>query len=113
MVDKPASIPVTSNSSFFFLSLFSMNSNHDLCFELIRGFSGLATSPGGKGADQSIKLPLRFLLWRSFAWSPVGAPGTFFFSLPILTGKKNISSPQHIMTCTQYVRSCARERDQT
>ncbi len=52
----------TSNSSFFFLSLFSMNSNHDLWPELMRGLSGLATKPGGGGALQSHKLPRRSLL---------------------------------------------------
>ncbi len=88
----------TSSSSFFFLSLFSMSSNHDLCPELILGFSGLATKPGGKGAVQSIKLPLRSLLCRSLACSPVPTPGAVRFSLPISTGK---SSVYREGTCTQ------------
>lgn len=81
----------TSNSSFFFfLSLFWMNSNHDLCPELILGLSGRATKPGGKGAVQSITLPLRSLLCRSLACSPVPTPGAVRFSLPISTGRSSV-----------------------
>lgn len=79
-------LSITSNSSFFFLSLFSMNSNQDLCLELDCGLSGLAFRPGGSGAVQSMRLPLRSLLCLSFAELPVAPPGPPFLSLPILNG---------------------------
>jgi hypothetical protein len=43
-------------------------------------------------------LPLRSLLCRSLAWSPVPTPGAFLFSLPIGTDN---SSVYHGATCTQ------------
>lgn len=101
--------PNTSNSSFFFFSLFSMNSNHDLCLELTCGLSGRATKPGGKGAVQSITLPLRSFLCRSLAWSPVPTPGAFLFSLPI--GSDN--SVYHSVTCTQQVSRQISARHET
>ncbi len=81
---------------FFFLSLFWMNSNHDLCPELILGLSGLATKPGGKGAAQSITLPLRSLLCRSLACSPAPTPGAVRFSLPISTGNHQYPVAEHV-----------------
>jgi len=77
-------VPVTLNSSFFFLSLFSMSSNQDLCFDPPCGFCGMATSPGGSGAVQSMMLPFLSLLCLSLAWLPAGGPP--FFSLPMLNG---------------------------
>jgi len=62
----------------------------------MRGRSGLATKPGGKGACQSHKLPRRSLLCRSLAWSPVPAPGPFFFSLPISTGTHQFTATGHV-----------------
>lgn len=105
-VQQPARprLSVTSNSSFFFLSLFSMNSNQDLCLELVCGLSSLAFKPGGKGTVQSIRLPFRSLLCLSLAWLPVAAARSPFFSRPILNGSYQLTMLERAGNTVQQAR---------
>jgi hypothetical protein len=41
-------------------------------------------------------LPLRSLLCRSLAWSPVPTPGAILFSLPIVTGIHQFTTGKHV-----------------
>jgi hypothetical protein len=41
-------------------------------------------------------LPLRSLLWRSFAWRPAPVRGAVFLSLPILAGNHEFTVMEHV-----------------